>query len=120
MKESKEEKIRKLAQQLKDLHMAGSIEEATARAKEIIETSGSEDNKSIGEMMKNEFKEDEKIEELKNELEEIKKELIEDEKESHQDKEHFKKIKKKSDELKEDIEEVEDITEIAEEVQEKK
>lgn len=124
MEESKETKIRKLAQQLKDLHMAGSVEEATARAKEIIESSGSKDNKSIGELMEEEVKEpgkDEKtLKKIKKELKEVKKKAVEEAQEHVLEKEHFKKVKKKSDDLKEDVEDIEDITEMAEEVQEKK
>lgn len=108
------EKVSKLAKQLKDLHMAGSIEEATARAKEIIEKAESGKGRPINEMMKTE------LEDIKQELKELKKDAVKDAQEHELDKEYFKKVKKKSDESKQDVEEMEKVSENAKKAQEKK
>ncbi len=51
MNEEIEEKIEKLANNLKNMHLVSTIEEARERAKEIILSTTKEGDKSIKEMM---------------------------------------------------------------------
>ena len=51
MNEETKEKIEKLARNLKEMHLAATIEEARKRAKEIILSTAKEGDKSIKEMM---------------------------------------------------------------------
>lgn len=126
MSDTKEVKISRLAQQLKNMHLAGSLEEATIRAREIIENSDTNDNTPIGELMKKELKklkqeeraDDKEVNELKREIESVKAMAAEETQEHVLEKEHFRKVKKKSDKVKEDVEDMGDVAEIAGEVQE--
>ncbi len=51
MSETVEEKIEKLAQSLKSMHLAASMEEALARAKEIILGTKTDEKKSVNELV---------------------------------------------------------------------
>jgi len=117
-------KVNKLAQNLKELHMAASMEEATERAKEIIIGSRSDDKKSIKELMDELDEEKQDLKKDKKLLDKAEKELLEmqglEQKDENLNEEQIEKIQHVQQEIKDaqkDLELVKENIEMAEKVQ---
>lgn len=118
------EKIGKLAKQLKKFNMAASMDEATARAGEIIKGPPCDDT-PISKLMKIELtelkkqvKEDDKvITDIRQELDSLKTKETADDQQHSAEKKKFRKAKEKSDKLKESVDDMETVTDVAEDLQ---
>jgi len=118
------EKIGKLAKQLKKFNMAASMDEATAKAGEIIKGPPCDDT-PISKLMKielnelkNQVKEDDKIiTEIKQELDSLKTKEVADDQQHSAEKRKFRKAKEKSDKLKESVDDMETVNDVAEDLQ---
>jgi len=119
------EKVGKLAKQLKQFHMAASMDEATARASEMVRGPPCDDF-PIKELMKKELdalraqvKEDNKIiNEIKKEIDELKANTSKDFNIHFVEKQQMNKAKAKSNKLKESVDDMETLTDVAEHLQE--
>lgn len=118
------EKVGKLAKQLKKFNMAASMDEATARAGEIIKGPPCDDT-PISKLMKIELKElkkqvkedDKVISEIKQELSNLKTKEFIDEQQHSAEKKKLKKAKEKSGKLAEGVDDIKTVTETAESLQ---
>jgi len=111
-------KISELANNLKKLHLAATMEEAMARAKEMI-LGAPTNEKPIGELMKaQEIKKEEKdIQKAEESLEELEKQIKHDEALNKSQEPDIKETKEETEKLKKGIENAKDIIEEAERVQ---
>lgn len=115
------EKVGKLAKQLKKFNIAASMDEATARAGDIIKGPPCDDA-PISKLMKIELKElkkqvkedDKVITGIRQELDSLKAKEIADEQQHFAEKKRFRKAKEKSDKLKERVDDIETVAEVAE------
>lgn len=107
------EKILQLAKSLKEHHLAGTMEEAYARAKEIVLAAGETQEKSIKEILKA-TDIDENVNEVKEDYEKDVKGHKKEKKETNEIKQNIKKEKKESSNS---IEDAEAIIEMSEKIQ---
>jgi len=119
------EKVGKLAKQLKQFHMASSMDEATAKASEMVRNPPCDDF-PVKELMKKELdelraqvKEDNRIiSEIKKELDDLKANTSKDLDIHSIEKNRLSKAQAKSDRLKESVDDMATITDVVEHLQE--
>lgn len=120
MDAEKSRKINELANNLKKLHLAATMEEALARAEEMLTGAPSKD-KSIGEMMEDSSeirKEEKRVQAAEDSIARLEKDLKKDEKAHGSRDDDLEELGEETEKLREGAENVKEILEEAERVQE--